>query len=102
MKSWIDGRGNERCSVCNSKIEGGYCDCMLPETDTKIPMPKVKEPKQSITIGVNVDGLDEAMKKLNEMMEVCKKIDTLQQRIIKGADHIEKIANRLPRMEEKE
>lgn len=30
-KVYVDGYGNERCSVCYSKIEGGYCDCIAYE-----------------------------------------------------------------------
>lgn len=47
---------NERCMQCGSKIEGGYCDYFL-NTNTKIPMPPVKEPKASVgslTVDVGV------------------------------------------------
>lgn len=68
----------------------------LPITDTKIPMPPVKEPKKSIgglTVDVEVKGLDEAIKKAEALKKIYTHIDTLQQRIIKGAEKISTISS---------
>lgn len=31
MKTYEDQWGNTRCSICLSKVEGGYCDCIAYE-----------------------------------------------------------------------
>lgn len=93
---------DERCIHCGSKIEGGYCDC-FPTTDIKVSMPPVKEPKKSVgsvTVDVEVNGLDEALKKAEELKKLYTEIDLLQRRIIAGAERVEQIANRCCRAQE--
>ena len=85
---------------CGSKIEGGYCDC-FPTTDIKVSMPPVKEPKTSVgslIVDVGINGMDETIKQLEALKKLYTDIDTLQQRIIKGAEHVEQIAERCHRV----
>ena len=77
---------------CDSRITiGPY---VMPTTSTKIPMPPVKEPKTSVgslTVDIVVNGMDEAVKQLQALKRLYADIDTLQQRIIKGAEKISTI-----------
>lgn len=41
-KTYEDVRGNERCLVCHSKIEGGYCDCIAYEIQNERNQKSVK------------------------------------------------------------
>lgn len=82
-------------------IDGTY----MPVTTTKIPMPPVKEPKKSmgsLTVDVGIDGMDEAVKQLQTLKGLYTDIDTLQQRIIRGAERVEKIACRCARVAEQQ
>lgn len=45
-----------------------------------------------VSVKVNMDGLDEAYAKMQQLAGICKNTDTLQQRIIKGAERVEQIA----------
>lgn len=93
-----------RCPNCGREISssGRRCICML-ETNTKVQMPSVKEPKTSVgslTVDVGINGMDETIKQLQALKRLYTDIDTLQQRIIKGAERVEQIAKRCCKAQE--
>lgn len=61
-----------------------------------VPMPHVVEPKKSIgslKVDVGINGMDETIKQLQVLKELYTDIDTLQQRIIEGAERVNQIVN---------
>lgn len=60
-----------------------------------VPTAHVKTPNKSVgrlTVDVNVNGIDEAIKKAEELKNMYADIDILQRRIIAGAERVEQIA----------
>lgn len=51
----VEIKGNTICPECGCKVEGGYCEC-LQTTSIKIPMPKVKNPKNDAEVSRIVVG----------------------------------------------
>ena len=46
MDSYYDYYGNERCCICHSKIEGGYCDCVAYEIQKENELKSEEENKK--------------------------------------------------------
>ncbi|MEG1929483.1 MAG: hypothetical protein RR090_12865 [Niameybacter sp.] len=78
-----------KCSNCGEVYYDGHVckrhsDSDLPTTNTKIPMPEVKEPKKNITsltveCKADTKELDEAIKKAEYLVGLLERIETQTQ-----------------------
>ena len=42
-ETYEDTYGNERCSICHGKIEGGYCDCIAYEIQKETNKTRIQD-----------------------------------------------------------